>query len=224
MMHTIVPSLFDALAAGKQLPTRQTGEGMNLENNQKIVITPEDEVHSFTLAFRVKNISALNMAWTLNAGTAPQVSSAITDANWHTVVISHYYAAGKTYVYIDGVAGNAVDGKMLLDKVELSGLCSISDLHFWRAGMNADEVAAFVAGKMLCSSLELYCPLNNGNTDNLAQSTNTITVLTEETALEEVNDKMANDQMGNAFTILGQPADPSFRGGVLIVNGEKVMR
>ncbi len=224
MMHTIVPSLFDALAIGKTLPTRQTGEGMNLENNQKIVITPEDEVHSFTLAFRVKNISALNMAWTLNAGTAPQVSSAITDANWHTVVISHYYAAGKTYVYVDGVAGNAVDGKMLLDKVELSGLCSISDLHFWRAGMNADEVAAFVAGKMLCSSLELYCPLNNGNTDNLAQSTNTITVLTEETALEEVNDKMANDQMGNAFTILGHPTDPSFRGSVLIVDGKKVIR
>jgi len=226
MMHTIVPSLFDALAAGKAKPARQTGEGVTLTAKQKIEFEPEDEVHAFTLAFRVKNIAAMNLSLTVTEGTAPQVGSAIADANWHTVVVSHYYAAGKTYIYIDGVQqGDAVSGKILLDKVAISGLCAVSDLHFWRAGMNADEVAAFVAGKMLCSSLELYCPLNNGAIDNLAQSTNTIRLVTDETtAIDQTNDQMVTDQMVNAFTILGQPADPSFRGGVLIIDGKKVIR
>lgn len=179
-MHTIVPSLFDALEADKAKPTRQTGEGKVLAANQKIVLTPEDQVHPFSLAFRVKNISALNLNWTLSAGTAPEVSSAISDAAWHTIFVSHYYAAGKTYVYIDGVQQSVTNGQMLLSKVEISGACTISDLHFWRSGMNADEVAAFESGTMLCSSLEIYCPLNDDNTANLAQSTNTIQLITED--------------------------------------------
>lgn len=226
MMHTIVPSLFDALAAGKAKPARQTGEGVTLTDKQKITFTPEDEVHAFTLALRVKNISALNLALNVKEGTAPQVSSTIADANWHTVVVSHYYAAGKTYVYIDGVQqGDAQSGKIILNDVTVSGLCSVSDLHFWRSAMNADEVAAFEAGKMLCSSLELYCPLNNGAIDNLAQSTNFIRLVTDETtALDQTNGKMVNGKMVNAYTVLGQPADPSFRGGILIIDGKKVIR
>lgn len=186
-MHAIVPSLFDALEAGKAKPTRQTGEGMALATNRKLVLTPEEEVHAFSLAFRVKDISALNLNWTLSSGTAPAVESTLTDEDWHTVFVSHYYAAGKTYVYIDGVLqGSAVDGKILLNQVTLSGACSISDLHFWRSGMNADEVAAWEGGKMLCSSLELYCPLNNDNTTNLAQSTNKVLVVSKEgTALKK---------------------------------------
>ncbi|MBQ7531816.1 MAG: hypothetical protein IJT12_08930 [Paludibacteraceae bacterium] len=226
MMHTIVPSLFDALAAGKAKPARQTGEGVTLTAKQKIEFVPEDEVHAFTLAFRVKNISALKLALTASEGTAPEVGSTIADDNWHTLVVSHYYAAGKTYIYIDGVQqGDALSGKMVLGKVTVSGLCTISDLSFWRAGMNADEVAAFIAGRMLCSSLEIYCPLNDGAVTNLAQSTNTISLITDEsTAIGQIEDKRVNDKMVNGFTVLGQPAAPSFRGGVVIVDGKKVIR
>lgn len=176
MLHAFVPSLFDALNAGKTKPTRQTGEGMDMTADKKIILTPEDQVHAFSLAFRVKNINALNLNWTLTSGTAPQVENTLTDADWHTVFVSHYYAAGKTYVYIDGVQQSVADGQMLLSKVEIGGACTVSDLHFWRSGMNADEVAAWHNNKMLCSSLEVYCPLNNGNTNNLAQSTNTIQI------------------------------------------------
>jgi len=174
MMHAIVPSLFDALKAHKTKPTRQTGDGLALAEGQTITFAPEDEVHAFTLALRVKNISALNLSLTLTSGSAPALPTLPTDANWHTLVISHYYATGKTYVYLDGVQGSAVNGKLLLDSVAIGGLCSISDLHFWRSGMNADEVAAWQAGKMLCSSLEIYAPLNRGDLGNLAQSTNRI--------------------------------------------------
>ncbi len=218
-MHAIVPSLFDALEANKAKPTRQTGEGVTLTSSQRIVITPEDTVHAFTLAFRVKNISALHLNWTLNAGTAPEVSSAIADANWHTVFVSHYYAAGKTYIYLDGeLQGSATDGKMLLNQVTLSGVCSISDLHFWRSGMNADEVAAFEAGKMLCSSLELYCPLNSGSTANLAQSTNTIQLITDDPT-ENVS-TVITPANGPFYNVLGQQVSADYK-GLVISKGQK---
>lgn len=176
MMHAIVPSLFDALSAHKAKPTRQTGEGTRLRTNQ-IIFAPEDTVHAFTLALRVKNIHALSLTLRLRDGEVPTLPPMPADADWHTLVITHYYAAGKTYVYLDGAQQRVTNGKMLLSKVTLSGRCTVSDLHFWRSGMNADEVAAWQAGKMLCSSLELYCPLNNGDRANLAQSTNTIRIV-----------------------------------------------
>lgn len=225
MMHTIVPSLFDALAAGKAKPVRQTGDGVALAGKQKIEFAPEDEVHSFTLAFRVANIGNMKLSLELKEGTAPaQPANLPADANWHTIVISHYYAAGKTYIYLDGVQQNVSDGKMILDQLTISGACAISDLHFWRAGMNADEVAAWQAGKMLCSSLELYCPLNDGNTANLAQSTNVVKFVSDETALEQPETLPFREGQGVGYSILGQPADPSFRGGVLIIDGKKVIR
>lgn len=224
-MHAIVPSLFDALAEGKAKPARQSTEGTALNAKTQLILTPEDEVHAFTAAFKVANISNLQLAWILTEGTAPEVASDIADAGWHTVVISHYYAAGKTFVYLDGVQQSVTDGKLLLSSLKLSGECKVADLHFWRAGMNADEVAAWEQGKMLCSSLELYCPLDNGDLTNLAQSTNKLELFTdEETPLEEVKNQMANDQMVNAYTVLGQPADPSFRGTLLIIDGKKVLR
>jgi len=220
-MHAIVPSLFDALEAHKAKPTRQTGEGLTLASNQRIVLTPEDEVHAFTLAFRVKNISALNINWTLTSGTAPQVGSDIMDASWHTVVVSHYYAAGKTYVYIDGTQQSVTNGQLLLNTVALSGACSISDLHFWRSGMNADEVAAWQSGKMLCSSLEIYAPLNGGSTANLAQSTNTIQLTTDEPT--ENMTTVVTPANGPFYNVLGQQVSADYK-GLIISNGQKMIR
>ena len=177
MMHAFVPSLFDALQTHKPKPVRQTGDGITLAPNQRIEFMPEDTVHAFALALRVKNIRALYLALTLTSGLALELPEMPADAHWHTLIISHYHAAGKTYVYLDGALQRVTSGKLLLNKVTLSGACSISDLHFWRSGMNADEVAAWQAGKMLCSSLELYCPLNHGHSDNLAQSTNNIHII-----------------------------------------------
>lgn len=177
MMHAWVPSLFDALMAGKAQPVRQTGEGMRLEEGQSIVVTPEDEMHSFTLAFRVKNSSAMPLELQLREGHAPEMPMLPTDTDWHTIVLTHYYAAGKTYVYLDGRKQGTTNGKMLLERITIRGACKVSDLHFWRAGMNADEIAAWQEGKMLRSSLEICCPLNNGKTTNTAQSMNEIKIV-----------------------------------------------
>lgn len=172
MLHSFVPSLLDALAAGKPKPVRQTGEGRKLAEGQRLVFTPEDQVHSFTLAFRVRHIGAMQLDLTIDEGVAPALPDMPADERWHTLVLSHYYAAGKTYVYLDGVQQSVTDGSMLLQQAAVGGPCVVSDLHFWRAGMNADEIAAWHNNKMLCSSLELYCPLNNGSLINLAQSMN----------------------------------------------------
>ena len=174
MMHAFVPSLFDALVAGKPKPARQTGKGMKLKASQILVLTPEDQVHSFTLAFRCKHIQSLRLNMSLTQGSAPSLPTMPADNAWHTLVITHYYAAGKTYVYIDGVVQSVTDGKMLLSQLTVGGRCTVSDLHFWRSGMNADEIAAWHNNKMLCSSLELYCPLNGGSLTNLAQSMNNL--------------------------------------------------
>ena len=223
-MHAIVPSLFDALAAHKAKPTRQTGEGLTLAANQKIEFAPEDHVHSFTLAMRVKNIGALNLTLNVSEGSAPSLPAAMpTDADWHTLVISHYYAAGKTYIYLDGAQqGEAADGKMLLTDVTVKGQCSISDLHFWRSGMNADEVTAWQGGKMLCSSLELYCPLNSGSIANLAQSTNTIQLVTQETptAIDEATESAVN---GPFYNVLGQQVSSDYK-GLILVKGSKILK
>lgn len=52
---------------------------------------------------------------------------------------------------------------------------NIHQLMFYRSAMTRREIDAVRSGKMLRSSLELYCPLLGGNTTNYAQTMNTIT-------------------------------------------------
>ena len=176
-MHTIVPSLFDALEANKPMPTRQTGEGLALASTDTLVFLPEDRVHSFTLAMRLKIASADNviLLYTDEGKKTITLPSQICDNGWHTLMMTHYYAAGKTYYYIDGTLGNSDTEQLLLNAVRIGGAdMRVSDLHFWRSAMNAEEAAALHTGKMLCSSLEIYAPLNNASLANIAQSTNTL--------------------------------------------------
>ncbi|RZK15867.1 MAG: hypothetical protein EOO56_21865, partial [Hymenobacter sp.] len=63
LAHTLVPSLFDALNAGKALPTRKVSNGVTLLNTtaapgKVIRLVPEDVVHPFTTAFRFKATAA----------------------------------------------------------------------------------------------------------------------------------------------------------------------
>lgn len=52
---------------------------------------------------------------------------------------------------------------------------NIHQLMFYRSAMTPREIDAVRSGKMLRSSLELYCPLLGGNPANYAQTMNTIT-------------------------------------------------
>ncbi len=173
-MQAFVPSLFDALAAGKPAPTRQTGNGMKLKTAERLLTTPEATLGSYALALRVRTTHTGTFLRLRISGTMQSVSlpAAAADGAWHTLLISHYNAAGKTYTYLDGTqvdtkeyTGGNFELNGILREIEVGGIeMEVSDLMLWRSALNADEVAALESGKLLQSSLEIYCPLNSGDT------------------------------------------------------------
>ena len=223
LMHTFVPSLFDALAAGKPMPVRQNGEGLHLTATETLGFSPEAAVGSYTLLVRVKTSAAGTFAKLRLNGTSTSVAlpAAATDGNWHTLVISHYQAAGQTYTYLDGKQLDKQENKSVLGEVVLGGIdMQVNDLMFYRSALNADEVAAIEAGKLLRSSLEIYCPLNNDDLTNAAQSTNTITRKGTPSALENTEYDYLR---AKSFDVLGRTVNTDYH-GIIIQAGNKVLR
>ncbi len=189
MSYAFVPSLFDAIKAGKALPQKATGNYMTISKSistDQLTFTPENTIHSFTLSFDIKtnsngtistfkqaslagqiNIDALTgyVSYTSPNGGTIVGSSVVNDGQWHKIVLTHYYARGQTLLYSDNNLAGTLSEELVAEKFnlnDLNGPSSISyrDLMFYRSGMNADEVAALNTGSMLKSSLEIYAPLN----------------------------------------------------------------
>ena len=209
--YAIVPSLFDALDAGKEAPERQESTAFELGTaaaTQHIEFTPENIVHPFTLSFEVNAASAGTLASFENeSGTGRLVvdesgnlvyrsplggeivsTVAFTAGSWHTVSLTHYYAWGMTQLYVDGVHAGQLAEKLVVKHFALGGSAAPAEaqyrqLFFWRSGMNAEELAAVDEGKMLRSSLEIYAPLSaEVPLLNLAQSTNTLSLVDNSTS------------------------------------------
>ena len=209
--YAIVPSLFDALDAGKEAPQRQESTAFELGTaaaTQHIEFTPENIVHPFTLSFEVNAASAGTLASFENeSGTGRIVidesgnlvyrsplggeivsTVAFTAGSWHTVSLTHYYAWGMTQLYVDGVHAGQLAEKLVVKRFALGGSAAPAEaqyrqLFFWRSGMNAEELAAVAEGKMLRSSLEIYAPLSaEVPLLNLAQSTNTLSLVDNSTS------------------------------------------
>jgi hypothetical protein len=205
MFYAIVPSLMDAIADGKPQPLRAENTALALEKNnklQRIVFTPEGTLHSFTLSFAFKTTGTGTIASFLtSAGNTEHLtldndgkltyktqasSAALNDGQWHTATLTHYYAWGKTQLYIDGapIPNAALTGEKLVpvqfrlnDFDNAPQSAEYSDLFLYRAGMNAAEIQSLHTGKMLQSSLEIYAPLDGSATEileNRAQSLNTL--------------------------------------------------
>jgi hypothetical protein len=197
--YAIVPSLFDALKAGKTQPYFIDGTSLNLSpaSGYKLQIKPEETLHSFTLSFDVQTSSTGQLVelstatglnkLTINASGKVDYAAGITgltavnDNQWHKVTLTHYYAMGKTLLYIDKVLQGTVAEKIVTTNVDLNEANAPSanyrTLLFYRSGMTPEEVSAMVDGNLLKSSLEIYAPLDGTKADpaaNLAQSTNTV--------------------------------------------------
>ena len=210
MSYAIVPSLFDALDAGKTIPQRQESTAYALGKasaTQHIEFAPENIVHPFTLSFEVKASSAGTLAsFETENGTGNikidengnivyespsdgQITST-TSANdeWLRISLTPYYAWGMTPLYVNGVKCGALSEKLVATKFALGGSnapdkADYRQLFFWRSGMNDKEIAAVAEGKMLRSSLEIYAPLSNESPLlNLAQSTNTLALVENTTS------------------------------------------
>ena len=196
LSYTIVPSLFDALKAGKALPTRIDGGSKTLSGRQVIALEPENRIHPFTISFGVKTSAAGAILTFFDGETAKNISvtdagvlsyggatgaTTVADGAWHQVTLTHFYARGETLLYVDGILQCSVSEKVIttafyVGYAAADTSASWREIFFWRSGMNAQEIAAISDGKMLKSSLEIYAPLSGGSLENKAQSTNTLSL------------------------------------------------
>ena len=184
MSYTLVPSLFDALAAGKGLPVRQSGgELVIYPTSNYLSFTPEATVHPFTFAFSIKTTTSYPVfllkttsgSKSIDGNFRTKAGGIIGDGNWHQLVLTHYYAQGVTVIYVDGEEADRTNEQMVATEFTLGIDATYREIFFWRSAMNAEEIAALYEGKMLRSSLELYAPLLDGSLENQAQSTNALT-------------------------------------------------
>ncbi len=185
--YAMPPSLFDALAMGKAQPTRQTGNSLILGNGQYISFKGEGTIHPFTVSVRVKGgMAGRLLTLMLTTGTrfghvdvdaeghvvyttptnrTMTSEGSLNDNQWHTVTLTHYYAQGRTLLYLDGEAAdeqrerlNALATVAVGDADNSETQRRWSELMFWRAALSPEEVQAVSGGTMLKSSLELYVP------------------------------------------------------------------
>ena len=199
MARAIVPSLFDALRAGKPVPRWQPSAGLVLAAGARLQLVPEAGLHSFTQAVSFRRMGPAKQLLTLTdslgvgrlslgaTGTVTYTSARggrlvstarATSNRWHHLVLTHYYARGETVLYLDSTRVGSLPERLLLRQLTLGSAPGqvggrYRNWLLYRAGMNADEVQALAADSLLKSSLEVYAPLAN-SLANLAQSTNTL--------------------------------------------------
>ena len=206
--YAMPPSLFDALVSGKAQPVRHSDGNMLLSNGKYMKFKGEGTVHPFTVSVRVRGSQAGRLL-TLMLTTGTRFGHVDVDAEghvvytnptnrkmtsagtldndqWHTVTLTHYYAQGRTLLYLDGEAVgeqrerlNALADVMVGDADNSDTERMWSELFFWRAALSPDEVQGVCDGKMLKSSLELYVPAVLPLT-NRAMSLNNIEMVGEE--------------------------------------------
>ena len=197
-MYAMVPSLFDAIKAGKAQPARNRTKSMTIPAGKAIYFEPEETVHPFTVTARIKGTEGQVFCLTQASGTQQAVvrvnadgtvtytaptgasvtsTKVINDGNWHHVSLTSYYAQRRTILYVDKVkAGEVAERLARIETVSMGDEANsreVSELFFWRSGMTPEEISAVCDGRMLKSSLEIYAPLGGDfDMDNLAQSTN----------------------------------------------------
>lgn len=204
--YVMVPSLFDAIDAGKKQPVRVIGTSYSLADKRVLEFTPEETVHPFTISFKVKGTADGIIASFANGGNATGTLKIqdgvvvydspltgeikgtvnVTDNQWHVVSLTHYYAQGRTLLYTDKALAGELDEKLTVGKFIVGDNTSTvgreySELFFYRSAMVQEEIDKLCDGRMLKSSLEIYAPLDGSKStiENLAQSMNSVTLKTE---------------------------------------------
>ena len=174
-------------------------------SDKVIEFVPEETVHPFTLSFKVKGVSGDvtiakfttgNQEGTIkisgdgklsyhspSGSTIEIVDNNILDNEWHYVTLTHYYAQGRTLLYMDNNPASTEIKEKLIPATFVIGdeskteTLEYSELFFYRSGMNEMEIEALCEGRMLKSSLEIYSPLSGtSSVENLAQSLNTLSL------------------------------------------------
>jgi uncharacterized OB-fold protein len=141
-------TMWEALQAGKPLPKYIPTQGD--ENGVECVsFVPEGQVQSYTLSY-----TSADTIYT-------EVYSAAQQKFWQ-------YANGQLVAASEGI-------DKAVGTITIQG-SNIHQLLFYRAAMTEREVRALARGKILRSSLEIYCPLLGGDATNYAQTMNCVTI------------------------------------------------
>ena len=189
LYHSIVPSLFQALAAGKSLPVKETGPGfMALGNSGSkagaLSHIPMDPVHSFSnvidffprskgLLCVVQDLEGAKATLSITAagylvyhstgGVEKTFQTSLLDQAWHQIGIVHHGLKNETIVYVDGIPGATVPEILHPVQFVIGGKESADtecrEWMIYRAPLNADEMKGLDSGVLLQSSLEVYAPL-----------------------------------------------------------------
>ena len=258
--YAMPPSLFDAIKSGKAQPVRDMSQEMTLNDGSTIQFKGEGTVHPFTLTLRVKGKSEglLATVRTETRGFTVKVDSEghvvytnaqnktltsenmLSDDAWHYVTLTHYWAQGRTLLYVDGKP--AVDSKstgelrerinslvqVIIGDPATSVSRQFSEIMFWRAGMNPEEVAAVEQGKMLKSSLEFYVPtVSAENLDNKAMSLNQVELVTPEIQGIQENSKFKTQKskLKNHYDLSGRALARTLNHRqIVIADGKKTFK
>lgn len=130
---SIVPGLFEALAAGKPAPERDSRPGYfssgTAGRSRYLSCVPADPMHSFTSIFEIRasgpgiaasvrggDGKASTIAVTENGdvalhastGAVQRVPASLLDGKWHRVGWVYHYLKQEATLYVDGVAGGSI--------------------------------------------------------------------------------------------------------------------
>ena len=146
MFYTIVPSLFDAINAGKT--TRpQLGAANDFARltqqpgvTEPISFAPEQTVHSHTMSFRVRSthdgtvaairagtdhatleIRSGQLVYRSASGQEISAAAAMTDGAWHDVALSFRYALQQTALMVDGTLAGTLTEQYVPTRFILGG-------------------------------------------------------------------------------------------------------
>jgi len=241
--YAMTPSLFDALSSGKAQPVRNMSGRLTLAPGSLITFRGEATVHPFTISLRVKGgdagplfnfkMTAGNrqgkvdvdaeghVVYTNPTGRKLTSTGVLADDEWHTVTLTHYYAQGRTLLYLDteevGEQRERISSiaDVTIGDAAAQAARQLSELFFWRSALSPGEVAAHCDGRLLKSSLELYVPTADGQPlSNLAMSLNTVSFTQPDPTA--VSTPAANRRtLRHDYTLSGQTATAGHRGIVI---------
>ncbi len=153
-MAAIPQTLFEALKDGKPLPNYISTEG-DRNGIEAVQWVAETGIESYTLSFESRD-TVLAVVYRSGEGRT----------TWYKNGAQAEMKVVKAFSNLEQVK----------DTFRLRGE-NLHQIRFYRAAMTPREVKAVADGKMLRSSLELYCPLRGGDKTNFAQTKNTISTM-----------------------------------------------
>ena len=144
IFYSFVPSLFDAIEAGKKVPAMVCSKNyLSITSgpaSAPLVFLPDDTIHSFSVCFKVKTngqgiIAAVNKDGPgafleekggkifYHSSAEERIEGMSTEENkgWQYITLVHQYASGLTFLYTNGHLAGSINEKLDFKEFILGG-------------------------------------------------------------------------------------------------------